>query len=257
MALADKKDAAQAIYRWPAAFLCVGRANKDYYRAFGVSENKLFDCPHSIETERFSEPHVAMERQAAGGELGIGEDQQVLLFAGKFEDKKRPVPLMRAFLETDLPNVTLLLVGDGVLGGQVRDLAAERPRRFRVLPFQNQSKMPLVFRLGDLFVLPSAYGETWGLTVNEAMACGRPALVRDRVGCHPDVVRPALMGPYLPPATGAIFKTSWHRWAADQLGTASTGFNHGQISGRSKKRKKAVVKCLRETIARHSTSSGR
>jgi glycosyltransferase involved in cell wall biosynthesis len=48
--------------------------------------------------------------------------------------------------------------------------------------------MPLVYRLGDLFVLPSAFGETWGLAVNEAMACGRPVLVSDRVGCAADVI---------------------------------------------------------------------
>ena len=33
-----------------------------------------------------------------------------------------------------------------------------------------------------------AYGETWGLAVNEALACGRPVLVSDRVGCAEDVV---------------------------------------------------------------------
>ena len=42
-------------------------------------------------------------------------------------------------------------------------------------------------RLSDVFVLPSKSGETWGLTVNEALACGRPVLVSDRVGCAADV----------------------------------------------------------------------
>jgi len=37
-------------------------------------------------------------------------------------------------------------------------------------------------------VLPSDAGETWGLVVNEAMACGRPAIVSDQVGCAPDLV---------------------------------------------------------------------
>jgi glycosyltransferase involved in cell wall biosynthesis len=57
-----------------------------------------------------------------------------------------------------------------------------------VLPFQNQSRMPIVYRLGDLVVLFSGYGETLGLAVNEALACGRPVLVSDRVGCAADVV---------------------------------------------------------------------
>ena len=51
--------------------------------------------------------------------------------------------------------------------------------------------MPVVYRLGDLFILPSEFGETWGLAVNEALACGRPVLVSDRVGCAHDVVDPS------------------------------------------------------------------
>jgi glycosyltransferase involved in cell wall biosynthesis len=185
-----KRTLLRAIYRWPAAFLCVGQANKDYYRAFGVPENRLFECPHSVETERFAEPNATLEHEAAAwrSELRISPQQWVLLFVGKFEDKKRPLPLMRTFLEMDCDQSVLLMVGDGQFGAEVRDLAAKCPERFRVLPFQNQSKMPLVYRLGDLLILPSAYGETWGLAVNEAMACGRPALVSDRVGCHQDVI---------------------------------------------------------------------
>jgi glycosyltransferase involved in cell wall biosynthesis len=37
-------------------------------------------------------------------------------------------------------------------------------------------------------VLPSEYGETWGLVINEAMATGLPAIVSDRVGCARDLV---------------------------------------------------------------------
>ena len=71
---------------------------------------------------------------------------------------------------------------------QIRQIAAADSERFKVLPFQNQTRMPVVYRLGDLFVLPSGFNETWGLAVNEAMACGRPVLVTNRVGCAEDVV---------------------------------------------------------------------
>jgi len=57
------------------------------------------------------------------------------------------------------------------------------------LPFQNQSRMPVIYRIGDIFCLPSrGPGETWGLAVNEAMACGRPVLVSDRCGSAMDLV---------------------------------------------------------------------
>jgi len=50
--------------------------------------------------------------------------------------------------------------------------------------------MPLVYRLGDVFVLPSkGPGETWGLAINEAMACGRPVIVSDKCGAAADMIK--------------------------------------------------------------------
>src|SRR5262249_11342443 len=121
-------------------------------------------------------------------QLGIAGDRCVLLFAGKFERKKQPLELMQAVQTLPDPGPVLLMVGSGELDSEVKTLAAVNPERFRVLPFQNQSRMPVVYRLGDLFVLPSAFGETWGLAVNEALACGRPVLVSDRAGCAEEAI---------------------------------------------------------------------
>jgi len=178
------------VFSWPAGFLVVGAANRAYYEAFGVAADRLFQCPHSIDVARFATPAVLLEQQAAAWrrKLGISLDKTVLLYAGKFERKKRPVELVKAVLAAHDPTLVLILVGDGELREEVDKIAALEPQQFRVLPFQNQSRMPVVYRLGDLFVLPSAYGETWGLAVNEAMACGRPVLVSDRVGCARDMV---------------------------------------------------------------------
>lgn len=196
-----KQTLLRRIYRWPSVCLYVGTHNRNYYRAFGVPEERLFPCPHSIEVDRFATLHEDLEQQAAvwRKELAIGDNQAVLLFAGKFEDKKRPVALMHAVTEYRDLNLVLVMVGDGKLGDEMRRIANSAPDRFRVIPFQNQSRMPLVYRLGDLLVLPSAYDETWGLAVNEALACGRPVLVSDRVGCAPDLVKPG--------ETGEIFRT--------------------------------------------------
>lgn len=183
-------------FKWPAAFLYVGHANREYYKAFGVPDSKLYYCPHTVEVSRFAEPDAEWGSQARRWrmDLGLTDQQFVLLFAGKFEDKKQPVALMRAFLEFADQNLVLVMVGDGELAPQVNALALNFPDRFRILPFQNQSRMPLVYRLGDLLVLPSSYGETWGLAVNEALACGQPVLVSDRVGCAVDLVRPGQTG---------------------------------------------------------------
>jgi glycosyltransferase involved in cell wall biosynthesis len=185
-----KRAVLRHIFRWPAGFLVVGSANQAYYEAFGVPTDRLHRCAHTIDARRFAEPVEKLEGEATRWrqELGIAHDAMVLLFAGKFEPKKQPLELMRLVAALPNPRIVLILVGNGPLRPQIEAFAATRPSRFRVLPFQNQSRMPVVYRLGDLFVLPSAFGETWGLAVNEALASGRPVLVSDRVGCAVDLV---------------------------------------------------------------------
>lgn len=191
-----KRAVLRSLYRLPSAFLYVGRNNRAYYRAFGVPDSRLFHCPHSIDCARFTARADEAEAEARAWRraLGIADRELVFLFAGKFEPKKRPVELARVFGELNLPDARLVLCGDGPLAAPLGQIAARHPSRIVLLPFQNQSRMPVVYRLGDLLVLPSAYRETWGLAVNEAMTCGRPALVSDRVGCAADLVQPSRTG---------------------------------------------------------------
>jgi glycosyltransferase involved in cell wall biosynthesis len=188
-----KSAALRKIYSWPTACLFAGSANRAYFEAFGVPTERLYRCPHSIDVSRFAEPSAPREEEAARwrSELGIAPERKVLLYAGKFEPKKRPVELMRSVARLPDPSLLLVMVGAGALQPEIDAIAAGEPARFRVLPFQNQSRMPAVYRLGDIFVLPSGYGESWGLAVNEALACGRPVIVSDRVGCAADVVDPS------------------------------------------------------------------
>jgi glycosyltransferase involved in cell wall biosynthesis len=193
------------VFSWPTACLYAGSANRAYFEAFGVPPQRLYPCPHAIDVGRFAEPAAQREEAAARwrSELGIAADRKVLLYAGKFEPKKRPTELMRAFAQLPDPSLVLVMAGSGELQGEIDAIAAGDPARFRILPFQNQSRMPIVYRLGDIFVLPSAFGESWGLAVNEALACGRPVIVSDRVGCAADVVDASC---------GSIFP--WNDWSA-------------------------------------------
>ncbi|MFM8471663.1 MAG: glycosyltransferase family 4 protein [Limisphaerales bacterium] len=188
--------ALRMVFAWPAVFLFTGQNNRRYYEAFGVPAAKLVACPHSIEVSRFADNAEQHEREAAHwrASLNLPATTPVLLFAGKFEPKKRPVEFARAFRQLGRTDLRLVMLGDGPLRPAVEAEAAPAPDLIQVLPFQNQSRMPVTYRLGDVLVLPSAYDETWGLAVNEALCCNRPVLVSDKVGCAPDVVVPGQNG---------------------------------------------------------------
>ncbi len=175
-----------------AACLYVGKANYDYFQYHFVPANKLFFTPHAIDRDRFSSLNNEVFEQANiwKQELGIPERDAVILFSGKFEEKKCPLDLIKAFIHAKLDSASLLLVGAGKLEPEMRDLAKHSDRIY-FAPFQNQSLMPRTYAAGDIFILPS-YGssETWGLAINEAMCMGKPVIVSNHVGCAADLVKP-------------------------------------------------------------------
>ncbi len=182
------------------AFLYVGAANRDYLRLHGVPDERLFFSPHAVDNDRFFKAAATAVGEAAGWKrsLGIAPDCRVVLFVGKFEPKKRPLDLLRAFARAALPRTALLLVGAGTLEGELRQAARDVPQVY-FGGFHNQSQMPRVYAAADVLVLPSFGGsETWGLCVNEAMCLGKPAIVSNHVGCGPDLVLPGVTGLVFP-----------------------------------------------------------
>lgn len=171
--------------------LYTGEDNRQYYIKHGIDQKQLVYAPNAVENQRFAEgeDEALIQAKAWRCELGIPDSARVFLFAGKLEPKKDPLLLIKAFQEIQCTDIRLLLVGNGVLETEAKQLAAN-DKRILFLDFQNQQQMPVVYRLGDVFVLPSkGPGETWGLSVNEAMACGRPVIVSDRCGCAKELVR--------------------------------------------------------------------
>jgi glycosyltransferase involved in cell wall biosynthesis len=118
---------------------------------------------------------------------GVEEGELVLLYVGKFQAVKNLPELFLALAQLGALAPPLVLVGSGPEEQNWRGLARELGLRVIWHGFANQSELPAIYRAADVLVLPSRR-ETWGLVVNEGMACGLPALVSDAVGCMPDLV---------------------------------------------------------------------
>lgn len=178
------------IYKHIDKAFYVATNNRQYFLKHGIKEQNLVFAPHAIDNARFAEDaRYVKESKSIRAGLGIPEQDLVFLFAGKFENKKSPLLLIRAFKRLTKENTHLIFVGNGVLENKL-NAEAEGYANIHFLPFQNQASMPAVYRAGDVLVLPSGGpGETWGLCVNEAMACGLPVIVSDKVGCAVDLVQ--------------------------------------------------------------------
>jgi glycosyltransferase involved in cell wall biosynthesis len=181
-----------SLSRAARALLYIGEQNRHFYEAFGVPSDKLFFAPYGVDNafyaERAEAARAAGRRESLRACIGAAPDDVVLLVVGKLVGFKQPLDVVRALSHLDRRAIAVF-VGDGELRADVEAEIATTKVRGLVTGFINQSDLPDWYAAGDVTVLASDF-EKWGLVINEAMACGLPAVVSDLVGCAPDLVRP-------------------------------------------------------------------
>lgn len=196
-------------------FLYIGQANRRLYESFGVRAEQLHPAPYCVDNERFARQAESLRplRAEIRREWKIPENALCLLFAGKFIAKKHPLDLIAAARDVRLQSLGkplhLLFAGSGELGAELRrscqvvfdaeDGASIRADaangnghapRATFAGFLNQTEISKAYVAADCLVLPSDYGETWGLVVNEALASGLPCVTSDACGCSEDLIAP-------------------------------------------------------------------
>ncbi len=203
--LTDRSRLKRAIKRLILPFLyknvCgmyIGRASREYFIHYGTAPSKLFPAFYSLDNGWLQAQRSALSgrRSELRRQFGIEGDEPVVLFCGKLIDKKRPDLLLRAFAAVRARlKCHLLFVGDGPMRIALEQLGTSLGiTDVHFAGFLNQSRIGEGYVASDMFVLPSAYDETWGLVVNEAMNFGLPIIVSSRVGCGPDLVHDGING---------------------------------------------------------------
>ncbi len=166
----------------------VGTHNKDYFLKFGLKENQLVFTPHAVDNSRFETltEYVNQNLKELRHSLDLTNDDYIILFAGKLEQKKNPRFLLEFINSVSDKSIKLIFVGNGHLEAELKN---EARKQVKFLNFQNQSMMPVMYRLANIFVLPSlGPGETWGLAINEALACGTPVAASIYCGGAIDII---------------------------------------------------------------------
>lgn len=194
-----KQAVKKVLYPWVIgqfdACLYVGQRNREYLQHYGARPDQLFFAPHCVDTLAFSEAAALVNRNDVRAGWGLQPQDKAILFAGKLTAVKRPGDLVRAAAHLCQlgPRVVLVWVGDGPQRHFLQELGKSLSVQMLFLGFCNQSQLPSIYGAADLLALPSE-SETWGLVVNEAMACGTPCVVSDACGCAPDMIVPAVSG---------------------------------------------------------------
>lgn len=179
------------LFRFVNRFLFIGTQNKLFYESMGVRPSRMNFTPYAVDNSRFQ----SAARQWSGNRiqfranLELREDTRIFLFVGKFIEKKRPMDVVKAFMDLNDDNYALIMVGDGELRGEMeKAVSGSRTRNVFFPGFKNQTELAMYYAASDVFILPSGMGETWGLVVNEAMNFDLALIVSDLSGCATDLV---------------------------------------------------------------------
>ncbi|MEI8121099.1 MAG: glycosyltransferase family 4 protein [bacterium] len=168
------------LYKRIEAFLCVGRNQFHEYGGYGISRDRMFFSPYSVDQAYFDERQaiLAGQRETLRCRYGIMPNSFVVGFSGRLYDRKNPLELVEAVgrLRREGANVSLLMVGEGPLRAACEARAAQVAAGAAAFPgFLNQSELTQAYLAMDMFVMPSRW-ETWGLVLNEAMLHRLPVM---------------------------------------------------------------------------------
>ena len=173
------------------AFVVPGKSSVEYLKTYGVSERMIFTAPNAVDTQLFAQRAALVRDDAATYREALGLPPRFFLFVGRLVPEKGVFDLLNAYgaLAPELrKEMGLVFVGDGVARSTLLQRAAAiNPGCIQMAGFAQREQLPAYYALADVFVFPT-HTDPWGLVVNEAMACGLPAISSDAAGCAADLV---------------------------------------------------------------------
>lgn len=174
------------------AFVVPGQWAREYLRVHKVKEDVIFTAPNAVDNDLFATAAAEARRNPAAHRRELNLPLRYFLFVGRLVREKGVFELLSAYakLEDWLRNqVGLVFVGDGECREQLqRQADSVSPRRVQFTGFVHREQLAIYYALAEMLILPT-YTDTWGLVVNEAMACGLPVILSRSAGCGPDLVK--------------------------------------------------------------------
>lgn len=218
------------------ALLTVSEAMRQYsIREFGASPDKVHTIINGFNTQVFK----PLDQAAMRAKYHIRPDEKLIIYVGRFVEAKGMRELITAFQELAKadPKVTLALVGDGVMKGELMELVRSTGLTERVhlpggLPPEGVAEW---INAADVLTLPS-WSEGYPNVVVEGVACGRPVVATDVGGTREilherngilippkdaarltTALREALDGAWDHPAIAAAMSRTWDDVAVETL----------------------------------------
>jgi len=172
-----------------SGYLCIGSANKNFYKRYKIEKKKLFHVPYTVDNNFFYKKKI----KKTNNEINY-------LYAGKFTFSKGADLLIEAIKilskhKNFVKKTKFTFIGDGEIKKEcIEYVKKNKLVNVKFLPFQNKyNDLIKYYQKCDVFILPSRF-ETWGLTINEAMSCRSAIISSKECGASYDLVKNDING---------------------------------------------------------------
>jgi glycosyltransferase involved in cell wall biosynthesis len=229
------------------AYVVPGAWARDYALAYAPSSKQkpFLKLPNVVNEVLFRDKTAELGKQRSQLRQKWGcdtPDKTVLLTVARIEPIKGVRELISALLNfKDIEKVILLIAGSGALKDKLEAQVkqAGRQENIRFIGYQAEAQVLELFALADAFILPSL-GDPYPLVVIEASFARLPLLLSDRVGCHPEALKPGenglLFDPYNEASIQATLQSfldagpaQWAEMGRQSLQTAEATFSTRQV----------------------------
>ncbi len=172
---------------------CIGFSARALSRIDGFRGNRIRVIENGIVVDDYG---PAVDREALRLRLGLDPTKRYLIHVARHHPVKDQAMLLRGFALANVPNLELLMVGDGPLRSELEALTRELRIADRVQFLGIRRDVAELLSAADAFALTSV-SEAASLTLLEAMATGLPVIVT-AVGGNPEIVRDGVDGLHVP-----------------------------------------------------------
>ena len=183
-------------------FVVPGRSAGAYVRDHGIRDHLIFTAPNAVDNEFFAGAAAAARQDQTARRRELSLPDRYFLFVGRLVREKGVFDLLSSYAKLNeqlRQRVGLVFVGDGAARPQLEEQAASiATGQIRFAGFAQRENLAVYYALAEMLILPT-YTDTWGLVVNEAMACGLPVILSRAAGCAADLLKENWNGLLVPP----------------------------------------------------------
>lgn len=185
-----------------------------------LSSRYFIQIFNGIDTAKFATIPEGFSRKKFLCELGVPENNKIILMVAGYREEKRHVDALNSFklLRENMKNVTLICVGDNRIENRdnlQKYISKNNIEDVKLLIASEAGDVKKYYWSADIFTLTSNKVETFPISVLEAMACGIPCIITETGGAK-DIIKHQKLGKVVPVENIKAIAYAWKQVLLNQ-----------------------------------------